>query len=170
MKTPKKIINFLDKFGISYDIIEHRKVYTALDKAKTLRVKESMVGKTVVLSYGSYRFLVLVSADSIINLDKLAKVVSKKIGKDVKKISFASEKWIKENIKGMRQGATPPFGDIWNLPVFVEKSFLKNTKIIINSGIHTESIKMTPIAFKKVNNNLVEAVFSKKRLSKKRGV
>jgi len=28
--------------------------------------------------------------------------------------SFASEKWIKENIKGVKQGATPSFGDIWD--------------------------------------------------------
>ncbi|MDD4062675.1 MAG: YbaK/EbsC family protein [Candidatus Pacebacteria bacterium] len=163
MKTPKKIINFLDKAGVKYDVIEHRKVYTALDKSKTLRVKESMVGKTVVLSSGSYRFLVLTSADSTINLDKLAKLLSKEIGKEVKKISFASEKWIKENIKGMKQGVTPPFGDIWGLPVFIENSFLKNAKIIINSGVHTESIKMTPAVFRKVNNNLVGGVFSKKR-------
>jgi len=168
MVIPKKIINFLEKSGIKNDVIYHRKVYTAIDKARTLKIKDSLVAKTVVLKVDRLPLIVLISADAILNLERLKKVLDSGSEKKVKKISFASEKWIKENLKGMKEGAIPPFGSIWGFPVLVDKRLMKNARIIVNSGSHRESIRLTPAALRKLIPDLREGIFSKKRPVKKK--
>ncbi len=168
MAIPKKIINFLDKSEIKNEVIDHRKIYTAIDKARTLKTKDSMVAKTVLLKADRLPLIALISADSILNIDKIKKILDSGSEKKIKKISFANEKWIKENIKGMKEGVIPPFGSIWGLPVLADKGLMKNSKIIVNSGSHTQSIRLTPASLRKLIPDLKEAIFSKKRPVKKK--
>jgi hypothetical protein len=49
MAIPKKIINFLEKAKVKYEIIKHKTVFTAFDKSQTLKVPEKIVGKTLIL-------------------------------------------------------------------------------------------------------------------------
>ena len=169
MAIPKKIINFLEKSGVRNDVITHRKVYTAIDKARTLKMKAHLVAKTVVLKVDRLPLIALIPADTMLDLEKLKKILGTE--KKVRKINFASEKWIKENIKGMKEGAIPPFGSIWGLPVLVDKGLMKNTKIVVNSGSHTQSIRLTPSALRKLIPGLKEGIFSKKKpVKKKKGV
>jgi len=163
MAIPKKIINFLEKSKIKYEVVNHRKVFTAIDKARTLKIKENKIGKTVILKADKLFFITLTSADRILNLDKINKIISARLDKKIKKISFASEKWIRENLKGMKQGMIPPFGVIWKLLLLVDKEFLKNSKLIINSGDHRQSIQLTASSLKKLLPEIVGESFSKKR-------
>jgi len=168
MMIPKKILSFLEKSGVKSEIIDHRKVYTAIDKARTMRAKDGSVAKTVVLKADRQPFIALTGADSMLNLDKLKRLFESGFGKKVKKIGFANEKWIKENLKGMKQGVIPPFGAIWNLPVFADRSLMLNSKIFVNSGSQTQSIILTPAALRKLVPELREGLFSKKRAKRKK--
>ena len=162
MTIPQKVINFLNKSEIKYEVIKHRPVYTALDKARTLKIKEKLVGKTVILKVNKNIFIVLIPADAIVNLEKIEKILN------FKKIGFANEKWLKENLKGMKEGAIPPFGPIWNLPVLIDKLLLKNSKIIVNSGERTLSIQLTSSSLRRLIPDLREGFFSKKKIIKKK--
>ncbi len=163
MAIPKKTIDFLEKSGMKYEIIDHRKIYTAIDKARTLKVKEKLVGKTVVIKADRLFIIALISADEILDINKVTKILDSKLERKVKKISFASEKWIRENLKGMKEGVVPPFGTIWNLPVLVNTGLLKNSKIVVNSGDHKQSIRLTSTSLKRLIPGIIEGSFSKKR-------
>ncbi len=162
MPIPKKITNFLEKNKIKYELIKHRTVYTAYDKAATLRVSPKVVGKTLVMKTDSCEtgknfVFVLISANK--NLDKNK---FKKIAK-VKKVDFVKEIWMKKNLKGIKFGAVPPFGNLWRLPTLADGRLMKNPKIIINVGDYNWSIKITPANLKKVVPDLIIGNFSKPR-------
>ena len=74
MPISKKLINFLKKNKIKFKEIKHKKVFTAFDKAKTLKLPEKLVGKTLVLKINGNYIILLLSANK--NLDK-AKFKSK---------------------------------------------------------------------------------------------
>lgn len=141
---PKKIINFLEKNKIKYESVNHRKVYTAFDKAATLRVLEKMIGKTLVMKADKKAALVLIPANK--NLDKKK---FKKIAK-VKNIDFVKESWMKKNLKGVKVGAIPPFGDLWGFPTFIDRSLVNSPKIILDSGDYGFSIKLKGNVLKKL--------------------
>lgn len=165
MPITKKLIKFLSK--IKYEPIEHKIVYTAYDKSQTLRVPEKTVGKTLVMKIGGNFALILIPANKILDKAKFKKIANdwakKTKQKSIKEISFATEAWMKKNLKGVKVGAIPPFGNLWGLPTFLDRSLLGNSKIIINAGDYNISIKINPDFFKKIIPDLVVGSFSKTR-------
>lgn len=154
MSIRKKIINFLEKTGIKYETIEHKTVYTASDKAATLRVKPETVAKTLVLKTDREMVTAVIPANRNLDKNKFKKTVNsfrkKKGDRAVTKIDFVSEKVMKNKFKGIKIGAIPPFGNLWNMVTFVEAHLMKKSKIIVNSGDYNYSLKIKPSDFKKL--------------------
>ena len=144
MAVPKRVLNFLEKTKVKHEIINHRTVYTAYDKAATLKVKPNIIGKTLVLKIDGSIAIVLIPGNK--NLDKNK---FKKLAK-VKRVDFVSEKLMKNKFKGMKTGAIPPFGDLWKLPTFIDKSLISLSQIILNSGDYNFSIKIKGSILKKL--------------------
>jgi Ala-tRNA(Pro) deacylase len=156
MAVPNKIINFLKKSKIKYNILEHKKVFTAYDKSQTLKVPEKIVGKTLFAKFNNSLAIVLIGADKNLDFKKLKKI----LGKEVK---LASERLIKNKIKGVKLGAIPPFGNLWGIKTFVDRSLKKEKKIILNSGDWNFSIEVSPKDLEKLVGDLVWGNFSKKK-------
>ena len=70
---------------------------------------------------------------------------------------------MKKNLKGVKEGANPPFGNLYKLKTFVDRGLMLNKKIIINSGDNKSSIKINPLILKKIIPDLVIGNFTKKR-------
>jgi Ala-tRNA(Pro) deacylase len=157
MAISKKIINFLEKSKVKYEIIKHKTVFTAFDKSQTLKVPEKIVGKTLILKSDNSLIFVLIPANKNLNLKK----IKKKIGKE--KVELASERLIKNKIKGIKLGAIPPFGNLWKYQTFVDNSLKKEKEIILNGGDWNFSIKIFTKDLKKLIPDLVFGSFSKKK-------
>jgi Ala-tRNA(Pro) deacylase len=167
MPVPKKVLNFLEKNKTPYKIVEHRKAYTAFNKAESLKVKSDIVAKTLVMK--ADRDIILVSLPANKKLDEIKlkkainKVRKKEGAKAVKKIAFASQKTLKDKFKGIKLGVVPPFGNLFGYPTFVNNSLLKKREIIVNSGDYKLSLKIKTSSLKKLIPDLVSATFSKSR-------
>ena len=157
MGIPQKIIKFLNSAKVKYEPIQHRIVYTAFDKAATLRVPQKIIGKTLVVKTDKTIALVLIPANKNLDKQKLKKIAK------VKNVDFIKEAWMKKNLKGVKVGAVPPFGNLWRLPTFVDKVLLQSPKIIVNGGDYSRSIKISPAALKKIIPDLMIGSFSKTR-------
>jgi len=166
----KTIKKFLDKNKVKYEVLEHRTVYTAFDKAATLaasigKITPAMVAKTVVVSLdGKDHALGLIPSNK--NLDKKRVLetfnkLQKKTGqKNYKKIDFAKEQWMKKNIKGVKVGTTPPFGVLYKLPFFIDNTLIKQSNIVVNGGGYEISIKLSPASLIKLDKSTLKGSFS----------
>ena len=167
----KAIQNFLGKNKIKYEVVEHKKVFTALDKTATLRVKPAMIGKTVVLAFDAKdHALALIPANKNLDKTKLLKIINnspdspsyfkKGVGGVKEKrvhfshADFAKEQWVKANIKGVKIGTTPPFGPLYGLALFLDNALAKQSKIIVNGGDYTLSLKLAPTSLVKMENTV----------------
>lgn len=189
MAIPKKLLKFLDDNKVKYEVLEHRKVYTAFDRTETQKEDPKTVVKTLVMKLDSNYCLALIPSNKNLDKAKLKKIVNAEMKKReaqpdagssngwkkavhpggllgktqrVKKVDFAKEPWMKKNVMG-KVGATPPFGTIMKLPVFVDGALFKNKDLIVNSGEYTESIKLKTKAFEKLEPELVKGSFSQKK-------
>jgi len=152
---PRKIINFLEKSKVKYEIVKHKTVYTAFDKAQTLKVPEKIISKTLVLKMDGKLAMALIPANKNLNKEKIKKLTK------AKKVDLASEKLIKNRLKGVKVGAIPPFGNLWGFQIFADKSLTKEKEIILNGGDYNFSIKIKPKEIKKLVPDLIEGNFSK---------
>jgi Ala-tRNA(Pro) deacylase len=165
MSTTKKIVNYLKSLKIKYREIPHKTVYTAFDKAKTLKTPLKNIGKNLIMKIDKELALVLVPANKNLDLGKLKKTINawrkKTNQKAIKNISFIKEALIKKNLKGVKVGAIPPFGDLWKLPSFIDKSLTKAKEIIISAGDYNISLGIKKGDLKKLN--FISGIFSKPR-------
>jgi Ala-tRNA(Pro) deacylase len=172
MPISKKLTKILEKNKTKYELIEHRTVYTAYDKAATLKVPKKIIGKTLIMkvdpiekpprrrinslrgesaSYRASKGYVLVLIPANKNLDK----VKLRKAARAKSVDFAKEAWAKKNLKGVKVGAVPPFGILWKLPTFIDRSLMNQPKIIINGGDYNWSIKINPTVLKKIPDLII---------------
>lgn len=175
MPITKNLEKLLKDAKVKYEIIKHKTVYTALDKANTLKVKPKEVAKTVVLKLGSGKLaqyaVASIPADKNFDKEKFKKLFNdwlkkssqaqEKAFKAVKEIDFAAEAIIKKNIIKIKKGGTvPPFGSLFKLPSFIDKSLLKVKKLVINAGGFEESVVILPKQLEKVEE-FIKGNFSK---------
>ena len=57
-------------------------------------------------------------------------------------MELASEEEFKYAFPGCEIGAMPPFGNLYNIPVFVCKTLQQNNEIAFSAGNHRELIKL----------------------------
>lgn len=154
IKIPKKVSNFLEKTKTKHGLMAHRTVYTAHDKAATLKVKAGAVAKVLAVKTDGELALAVIDGNRNLDVNKLLKLAK------AEKIDFAKEKIIGETFKGIKPGAIPPFEGLWNLKVFCDRKLLEVSKIFLSGGNYETSIKITPAAFKKINSDMAIGNFS----------
>lgn len=132
----KLIKELLDRNGISYKVSEHEPVYTSEQAARVRGVELKTGVKALVLKSVEGSFVIgLVAADRKIDLKKLAKIVK------TKKLRLASPQEVLE-ITGCEVGSVHPFGNLHELPTYLDSSILENDMVNFNAGLHTVSIEM----------------------------
>lgn len=165
MAVAKKIINYLEKSGYKYAIIEHKTTFTAWDTAQTEKVKPQSVAKQLVLRVDKDYVLALIAANRNLDKQKLLKVINsqrKKVGvKTYKKIDFAKELWMKKNIPG-KVGATPPFRGLLKMEIYIDNLLAKNAQIYVGSGDYENSFLVKTAQYLKIEQP-IKGVFSKSK-------
>jgi len=162
---PKNIIKYIENSGAKYEFISHKTVYTACDKAATLKVKPETIAKSLVLKGERINLIALIPGNKNLDKNRLKSLLNgwlrKRNLKTVKKLDFSTELWMKKNFKGIKVGSVAPIGGFYKLPVFVERGLAKAQKIIVNGGDYNTSIKINFAGLKKIAPELIVGNFSK---------
>src|SRR2546427_885478 len=127
MKMPKRLIDCLDENKISYEILRHPEAVTAQRIAQAEHVKGRHHAKVVMVKSGAKHLMVAVPAEHLIDLGKLRKIV----GQDV---SLESEGEFESLFPDCVVGAMPPFGNLYGVPTYVDKSLAEEDYIVFEAG------------------------------------
>jgi Ala-tRNA(Pro) deacylase len=141
-----KVRAFLDQHHIKFVVISHSKAYTAQGIAAIAHIRGQELAKTVIVKLDGALAMVVLPASFQVDLLALKKVVG------VKDASLASEREFKQHFPDCETGAMPPFGNLYGIPVYVDKTLTLDKEIAFNAGTHFELIRMDYLDF----NRLVE--------------
>jgi len=131
-----KLREFLDSHHIKYMIISHSVAYTAQGIAALVHLSGKKLAKTVILKVDGLLAMAVVPASEHVNLD-LLRVAT---GADV--IELATEQEFKSAFPDCETGAMPPFGNLYDVPVYVDGSLAEHEEITFNAGTHHELVRM----------------------------
>lgn len=138
MSLPLRLKSFLDSNFIPYESLSHSTTYTAQGTATLMQISGRDVAKTVVLRAGP-RFeetlLAVLPGSKHVKLDK----ISAALGKPVR---LATELEFSDLFPDCELGAMPPFGALYNLPVYVDESLAKDKEVVFNAGTHHDAVRM----------------------------
>ncbi|MFZ5391450.1 MAG: aminoacyl-tRNA deacylase [Patescibacteria group bacterium] len=134
MKIPTKVINFLTKNKVPYEVALHRTVYTAYDLAQTMKKELDKVLKTLVVKADKSYVLVVVPASYRLDLPALKKMLKAKV------IKIEKEQIMPKLFKVKAGAISPWHGPLHNMPVYVDKAVLKTQRALVQAGSFEESL------------------------------
>lgn len=143
MNIPKRLIECLDENKVSYEILRHPEAVTAQRIAEAEHVKGRRHAKVVMVKSGGQHLMVVLPAEHLIDHEKLAKIV----GQDV---SFESEQEFESLFPDCAVGAMPPFGSLYGVPTYVDKSLAEEDYIVFEAGTHTEAVRLSYRDYEKI--------------------
>ncbi len=132
----KKLREYLDSNHVKYVVLSHSLAYSAQEVAALVHIPGKEMAKTVLVNVNGKMVMAVLPANYNINFNRLMIALG---GGDV---FLAPESELIELFPDCELGAMPPFGNLYNMEVFVAKSLAEDEEIAFNAGSHTEIIKM----------------------------
>ncbi|MFH0873623.1 MAG: YbaK/EbsC family protein [Candidatus Komeilibacteria bacterium] len=160
--TNKQLIKKLDEWGVDYEVLKHKTVFTAHDVAATLKTKLDEIVKTLVIEADKRFYLVSLPASKNIDFKQLKKVI-KKMGGSVKSIGIPSEEVLVKKL-GIKPGGVTAFSKLHKLPHIIDRDLKKIKKGVLSGGSVSESLKMKIADWIKVEEPKVEIIGVKRKI------
>jgi len=152
----KKLKDFLDSNKIKYTSIIHSPAYTAQEIAASAHIAGKELAKTVIVKLDGRMAMVVLPASHRVDFDLL------KEASGAGKVELATEDEFKDIFPGCDIGAMPPFGNLYEMDVYVSDTLSEDEEIAFNAGTHTELIRMSYNDFERLVKPKVVKVSEKK--------
>jgi len=132
----ERLKGFLDENGVKYVSMSHSEAFTAQEIAAAAHVPGKEMAKTVMVKVGGELAMVVLPAPDKVSIDRLQQVTG------AQDVELASEDEFSDLFPSCEVGAMPPFGNLWDMTVFVDERLRENEQIAFNAGSHTELVKL----------------------------
>lgn len=132
----RKLKEYLDRHGIEYVTITHSPAYTAQTIAAAAHIPGKDLAKTVMVALDDQMAMAVLPSSVMVDLERLREAAG------VDKARLATEAEFKGLFPECEVGAMPPFGNLWDMPVYVDPTLAKDEDIAFNAGSHVELIKL----------------------------
>jgi Ala-tRNA(Pro) deacylase len=139
-----KVREFLDNHHVKYVVIGHSPAYTAQEIASLAHVSGKEMAKTVMVKVDGKMAMAVLPASYKVDFEGL------KQGVGAKKVELAHEAEFRHLFPDCETGAMPPFGNLYDMPVYVAERLTEDEEIAFNSGTLTELFMMKYQDFEKL--------------------
>jgi Ala-tRNA(Pro) deacylase len=136
MTISKRLKDYLEKNRVPYELGYHTMVYTAQEIAAAQHVPGKEMAKVVMVKADGKMVMLVLPASYQVEMKKL------KVTLQCKKVGMTKEKEFEELFPDCEIGATPPFGNLYNLEVWVDQILAEDEFIVFQAGSHVETMKM----------------------------
>ena len=131
-----KLREFLDSRKIKYMVISHSLAYTAQGIAALAHVSGHKLAKTVIIKIDGVLAMAVVPASLHVDLNQLRTITG------AQTVQLATEQEFKDAFPDCETGAMPPFGNLYNMPVYADASLAEHEEITFTAGTHRELMRM----------------------------
>ena len=156
-KISYKIENLLIDKSIPYKAFTHEAATTSIEASK-LRpeyklcqgVKALIVKINKKNSKKEIEYIqVVIPGDKKFNNSKMRKILK------ARSISFANADELYQITDGIKPGGVPPFGNLFNLDIYADKTIIENLEVIFNCGDRRASIAIDSMDYIKAVNPIL---------------
>ncbi len=137
MDCKAKLEKYFRDNGVEFKAMTHPTAYTAQDVAAAQKVKGKQVAKVVMALADGKAVMLVMPASYRTDFSKLKGVLKAKEGRLAKEEEFSGL------FPDCDTGAMPPFGNMYNVPVYVDRSLTEDPEIVFQAGSHRDTMKIT---------------------------
>lgn len=136
MTCLERLVAYLRDNHVSYTIHHHPTAYTASAVAAYDHVPPHTFAKVVIVFIDGRMAMLVVPADTRADLARLAESIG------AREICLADEKAFVPVFPDCEPGAMPPFGNLYHIPVYLDRDLAECETITFQAGTHQDAISM----------------------------
>ena len=144
----ERIVAELTKKSIAFKAFDHEAVHTSEEAARVRGESLQAGAKAIVMFADEKPIMVALSGDKKID----TKVFRQLHG--IKDLRMATPEEV-EQVTSVKIGAVPPFGSIFDIPLYMDVSLRRNQTIFFNPGLHEKTIGMKEADYEKATLPIV---------------
>jgi Ala-tRNA(Pro) deacylase len=148
MPFSTKLQNFLER-NLAYKHTTHPIAYTAHEVAAAEHLPAREVAKVVIIAADNVYAMVVLPANRILHLPELRHALG------VRHARLATEQELVRLFPDCDLGAMPPFGNLYDIPVYLDGGLALDDWIAFNAGSHIDVVHMRFQDYKGLVNPLV---------------
>ena len=133
----QRMKEFLDRNSIRYVQLSHSPAYTSTEIATAAHLPGKEMAKTVIAQVNGKPVMLVLPASTMVDFTGLRKTL------DATEVRLASESEFNKLFPDCEVGAMPPFGNLFNVEVIVDRGLTGQHEIAFNAGNHREMIRMS---------------------------
>lgn len=132
-----KLQSYLDEHRVKYVVINHSPAYTARETAASTLIPRREFAKTILVKLADGTLVMaVVPASRHVDLNALSDATGAKAA------CLAEEDEFEALFPGCEPGAVPPFGNLYDMPVYADRELMAEDDLAFNAGSHTQIIRL----------------------------
>ena len=148
----QQLKSFLDNHHVKYTTISHSPAYTAQEVAASAHIPGKELAKTVIVKVDGEFTMAVLPASTHVSLSRLRTATG------AENAELASESEFEDLFPDCELGAMPPFGNLYDMGVYVDRRLSEDDEIAFNAGSHTELVQLAYSDFDKLVHPKVVAL------------
>ena len=144
MTCKDRLEAYLRDNRVAFHLQHHPLAYTAQEVAASEHIPGKFLAKVVMVVADGKSALLALPATHRIDLDEARHVLG------TQSVRLADENELAKAMPDCDVGAIPPFGNLYGLSVYVDKSLAEDKTIIFQAGTHTDTISVKYADFERL--------------------
>lgn len=140
----QRLIEFLDENEVPYETLPHSEAFTAQETAAAAHVPGKDLAKTVMVRIDGDMAMVVLPSTLRVSLEKLEHATG------AGAVELAGEDEFRDLFPTCEPGAMPPFGNLWDMQVFVDQHLREDERIAFAAGSHHELVRLAYADFEEL--------------------
>jgi Ala-tRNA(Pro) deacylase len=136
MECKERLESYLREHKVPFTVVKHAEAFTAQEVAAAQHVSGHHVAKVVMVWADRSLTMLVLPASGRVNLRRATELLG------AKKLRLASEAEFVERFPDCQVGAMPPFGNLYDLPVWVDGALADQERIVFRVGTYTETMSL----------------------------
>jgi Ala-tRNA(Pro) deacylase len=136
MDCKERLSNYLRDHEVEFETLTHPQAYTMQEVAAELHASGRQVAKVVMIKADGKYAMLVVPASHRLNFARVGRLLN------AERVSLAKEEEFTVLFPDCAPGAMPPFGNLYQVPVYVDQSLAHQDEILFRVGTHGDTFKM----------------------------
>lgn len=136
MSALQRLQRHLEEHHVDYQLHEHAEAYTAQEIAALEHVAGQRMAKVVMALAGTRLVMLVLPAPARVDVGRLAAELGEA------GVRLAHEEEFTPAFPDCDAGAMPPFGNLYGVPVYVDRALAEDETIVFQAGTHRHTIQL----------------------------
>ena len=136
MNCMERLQAYLRENKVPFEIQHHPIAYSAQEVAASEHVPGKALAKTVVVFASGETVMLALPGSHRVDVEKAATALG------AKEVRLAHEAELEAYFPDCEVGAMPPFGNLYDVSVWVDRSLAEDETIVFRAGTHTDTMSL----------------------------